>query len=118
MSSNRELFLKLQAQTTDHPMGIEIARAEGLWITDTDGNQYMDLVSGLAVTNIGHRHPEVVEAIKTQCDLYLHAMPYGEYIQAPQVKLAEKITGLLPDSLNCIYYVNSGTEANEAALKL
>ncbi len=118
MSRNRELFLKLQAQTTDQPMGIEIACAEGLWVTDTDGKKYMDLVSGLAVTNIGHRHPKVIEAIKAQCDLYLHAMPYGEYIQAPQVQLAEKITGLLPNALNCIYYVNSGTEANEAALKL
>lgn len=118
MSRNSDLFLKLQAQTTDHPMGIEIVSAEGLWVTDTDGKRYMDLVSGLAVTNIGHRHPKVVDAIKTQCDLYLHAMPYGEYVQAPQVQLAEKITELLPPSLNCIYYVNSGTEANEAALKL
>jgi len=118
MSENRELFLELQAQTTDHPMGLEIASAEGLWVTDTSGKRYMDLVSGLAVTNIGHRHPKVVEAIKNQADLYLHAMPYGEYIQAPQVELAKKMRTLLPDSLNTIYYVNSGTEANEAALKL
>jgi len=118
MSENRELFLELQAQTTDHPMGLEIASAEGLWVTDTSGKHYMDLVSGLAVTNIGHRHPKVVEAIKNQADLYLHAMPYGEYIQAPQVELAKKMRTLLPDSLNTIYYVNSGTEANEAALKL
>lgn len=116
--NNRELFYELQAQTTDHPMGLEIASAEGIWVTDTDGKQYMDLVSGLAVTNIGHRHPKVIEAIKNQCDLYLHAMPYGEYIQAPQVELALKMRSLLPDSLNTIYYVNSGTEANEAALKL
>jgi len=118
MSENRELFLELQAQTTDHPMGLEIASAEGLWVTDISGKRYMDLVSGLAVTNIGHRHPKVVEAIKDQADLYLHAMPYGEYIQAPQVELAKKMRSLLPDSLNTIYYVNSGTEANEAALKL
>jgi len=118
MSENRELFLELQAQTTDHPMGLEIASAEGLWVNDTAGKRYMDLVSGLAVTNIGHRHPKVVEAIKNQADLYLHAMPYGEYIQAPQVELAKKMRSLLPDSLNTIYYVNSGTEANEAALKL
>jgi acetylornithine/N-succinyldiaminopimelate aminotransferase len=118
MSENRELFLELQAQTTDHPMGLEIASAQGLWVTDISGKRYMDLVSGLAVTNIGHRHPKVVEAIKNQADLYLHAMPYGEYIQAPQVELAKKMRALLPDSLNTIYYVNSGTEANEAALKL
>lgn len=118
MSRNRQRFLDLQAQTTDHPMGLEIAHAEGIWVTDTDGKRYMDLVSGLAVTNIGHRHPKVVEAIKNQCDMYLHAMPYGEYIQAAQVDLAEKMRSLLPDSLNTIYYVNSGTEANEAALKL
>lgn len=118
MSKNRELFLNLQAQTTAHPMGLEIASAEGLWITDVDGKRYMDLVSGLAVTNIGHRHPKVVQAIKDQCDLYLHAMPYGEYIQAPQVDLAVKMQELLPDALNTVYFVNSGTEANEAALKL
>jgi acetylornithine/N-succinyldiaminopimelate aminotransferase len=116
--NNRQLFLELQAQTTDHPMGLEIASAEGIWVTDTDGKRYMDLVSGLAVANIGHRHPKVVEAIKKQCDLYLHAMPYGEYIQAPQVELAAKMGSLLPDSLGTIYFVNSGTEANEAALKL
>lgn len=110
--------MELQAQTTAHPMGIEIASAEGITVTDTDGKQYIDLVSGLAVTNLGHRHPKVVEAIKNQCDRYLHAMPYGEYIQAPQVELAMKMRELLPDSLHCIYYVNSGTEANEAALKL
>lgn len=118
MSENRELFLELQAQTTDHPMGLEIASAEGLWVTDVTGKRYMDLVSGLAVTNIGHRHPKVVQAIKNQADKYLHAMPYGEYIQAPQVELAKKMSSLLPDSLNTIYYVNSGTEANEASLKL
>lgn len=118
MSTNRERFFALQAQTTDHPMGLEIAHAEGIWVTDTNGKSYMDLVSGLAVTNIGHRHPAVVEAIKSQCDWYLHAMPYGEYIQAPQVELAERMCELAPAPLKNIYYVNSGTEANEAALKL
>ncbi|TVR42004.1 MAG: aspartate aminotransferase family protein [Cryomorphaceae bacterium] len=118
MSTNRERFFALQAQTTDHPMGLEIAHAEGIWVTDTNGIRYMDLVSGLAVTNIGHRHPAVIEAIKSQCDWYLHAMPYGEYIQAPQVELAERMCTLAPAPLKNIYYVNSGTEANEAALKL
>lgn len=115
---NRELFFDVQAQTTDHPMGLEIASAEGMWVTDTAGKKYMDLVSGLAVTNVGHRHPRVVEAIKTQCDQYLHAMPYGEFIQAPQVDLAVALRNHLPESLNSVYFVNSGTEANEAALKL
>ncbi len=118
MSKNRDLFLRLQAQTTPHPMGLEIASAEGIWITDVDGKRYMDLVSGLAVTNVGHRHPKVVQAIKDQCDQYLHAMPYGEFIQAPQVDLAVKMQELLPEKLDTIYFVNSGTEANEAALKL
>lgn len=118
MSKNRDLFFSLQAQTTDHPMGIEISHAEGIWVTDTEGRRYMDLVSGLAVTNIGHRHPKVIEAIRNQCDLYLHVMPYGEYVQAPQVQLAEKMCSLLQDPLDNIYFVNSGTEANEAALKL
>jgi acetylornithine/N-succinyldiaminopimelate aminotransferase len=118
MSENRALFLELQAQTTDHPMGLEIDLAEGIWMTDIEGKRYMDLVSGLAVANIGHRHPKVVEAIKNQCDKYLHVMPYGEFIQGPQVDLAKKMQTLLPESLNTVYYVNSGAEANEAALKL
>lgn len=115
---NRELFFEVQAQTTDHPMGLEIVSAEGIWVTDTSGKKFMDLVSGLAVSNVGHRHPLVVEAIKTQCDQYLHAMPYGEFIQAPQVELAVALRDHLPAPLNCVYFVNSGTEANEAALKL
>jgi len=111
-------FYEHQAQTTDSPYGIEVESAEGIYIYDTSGKRYMDLISGVAVSNIGHRHPKVVKATKRQLDKYMHVMVYGEYIQKPQAELAEKLTSLLPDSLNCLYPVNSGTEANEAALKL
>ena len=106
------------AQTSPFPLGIEIARADGCYIFDTDGKRYLDLISGIAVTNIGHRHPHVIELIKAQLDLYQHVIPFGEFSQAPQNKLADKLASLLPDQLNCSYFVNSGTEANEAALKL
>ena len=116
--NSTESFYNHQAQTTDNPYGIEVESAEGIYIYDTDGKRYMDLISGVAVSNIGHRHPKVIEAIKRQLDKYLHVMVYGEYIQKPQTELAEKLTSLLPGSLDCLYPVNSGTEANEAALKL
>jgi acetylornithine/N-succinyldiaminopimelate aminotransferase len=111
-------FYEHQAQTTDSPYGIEVESAEGIYIYDTSGKRYMDLISGVAVSNIGHCHPKVVEATKRQLDKYMHVMVYGEYIQKPQLELAEKLTSLLPNSLDCLYPVNSGTEANEAALKL
>lgn len=85
---------------------------------DKNGKRYLDLISGIAVTNIGHRHPHVIEAIKAQLDRYQHVIPFGEFPQDPQNRLADKLASLLPDSLNCSYFVNSGTEANEAALKL
>jgi len=111
-------FSEHLAQTSPFPVGIEIARADGCYIFDTDGKRYLDLVSGIAVTNIGHRHPHVIERIKAQLDLYQHVIPFGEFSQDPQNKLADKLASLLPDQLNCSYFVNSGTEANEAALKL
>src|SRR5690606_37615713 len=111
-------FLKYQAQTSPFPVSIEVSHAEGSFIYDTDGKAYADMVSGLAVTNVGHRHPKVINAIKTQLDKYLHVMPYGEFIQSPQVELAKKLNTILPDGLDVSYFVNSGTEANEAALKL
>ncbi len=79
-----------------------------------DGKRYLDLVAGLAVNNVGHRHPKVVAAIKDQCDRYLHVIPYGEFVQEPQVRFAERLTGLLPAGLDSVYFVNSGTEAIEA----
>lgn len=99
-------------------MGIEVDRAEGCYIYDKEGKKYLDLISGIAVANIGHRHPSVIEAIKAQLDRYQHVIPFGEFSQEPQNKLAEKLASLLPPQLNCSYFVNSGTEANEAALKL
>lgn len=106
------------AQTSPYPIGIEVARAEGSYIYDKAGKKYLDLVSGIAVCNIGHRHPHVIAAIKAQLDLYQHVIPFGEFSQDPQNKLADKLASLLPAQLNCSYFVNSGTEANEAALKL
>ena len=115
---NKEIFHTLQAQTTPFPIGLEISRAEGLFIYDKAGKAYYDLVSGLAVTNIGHRHPKVIEAIKKQLDIHLHVMPYGEFIQTPQLKLAKKLNEILPANLTTSYFVNSGAEAVEGALKL
>ncbi|MEN8928051.1 MAG: aspartate aminotransferase family protein [Flavobacteriales bacterium] len=116
--NDKEIFFTHQAQTTPFPIGLEIERAEGLFIYDTDGKAYYDMVSGLAVTNIGHRHPRVIEAIKKQLDTHLHVMPYGEFIQTPQTKLAQKLNSILPPNLTNSYFVNSGAEAVEGALKL
>ena len=99
-------------------MGLEIERAEGPFIYTTDGNKYVDFISGIAVSSLGHRHPKVVEAVKRQVDRHLHVMVYGEFIQEPQSQYAELLTSQLPNSLDRVYFVNSGTEANEGALKL
>lgn len=116
--NSEEIFLNKLAQTSPAPLKIEVSHARGSLIYDTNGKEYFDLISGIGVTNIGHRHPKVVEAIKSQLDKYMHVMAYGEFIQAPQNDLADKLTNLLPAQLNCAYFVNSGTEANEGALKL
>lgn len=118
MSSNRELFLKHVAQTSPTPLGLEIHHAEGSFLFGAHGEKYIDLISGISVSNIGHRHPKVVEAIKSQVDKYMHVMVYGEFIQSPQVKLAHKISSLLPENLNSVYFTNSGSEAIEGAIKL
>ncbi len=118
MDFDKDTFLHRLAQTSPHPFGIAVERAEGIYIYSPDGTRYMDMISGIAVTNIGHRHLRVVQAIKDQVDKHLHVMAYGEYIQSPSNLLARKLTSLLPPNLNCCYFVNSGTEANEAALKL
>ena len=118
MLTNRQLFLRHLGQTSSSPMMLEIEKAEGVFLYGPGGEKYLDLVSGVSVSNTGHRHPRVVEAIKTQTDLYLHLMVYGEIIQSPQVKYAEKITSLLPGNLDSCYFVNSGSEAVEGALKL
>ena len=118
MLTNRQLFQKYQAQTSDEPLMLEIERAEGIYMYDTEGKTYIDLISGVSVSNIGHRHPKVVQAVKDQADKYMHLMVYGEYVQSPQVKLSEAIVTLLPDFFESCYFVNSGSEANEGALKL
>lgn len=114
----KKSFLETLGQTNQFPYLIDVDRAEGIYIYDKSGKAYMDMIAGVAVNNIGNRHPKVVEAIKKQTDKYLHVMVYGEFIQDSNLQFAERLTSLLPDSLNCVYPVNSGTEANEAALKL
>ena len=118
MEALHRSFLDHLAQTSPHPLALDIVHAEGCLLTDRSGKQYLDLVAGLAVNNVGHRHPAVVAAIKAQCDRYLHVIPYGEFIQEPQVRFAERLTSILPPGLDSVYFVNSGTEAIEAALKL
>ena len=118
MLTNRQLFLQHLGQTSVAPMMLEIVSAEGSYMYAPDGKKYLDLISGVCVSNTGHCHPKVVEAIKKQVDLYLHLMVYGEYIQNPQVKYAERLAEILPPVLNSCYFVNSGSEAVEGALKL
>jgi acetylornithine/N-succinyldiaminopimelate aminotransferase len=118
MPTYRELFLKHLGQTSISPMLLEIEKAEGVYLYGPSGEKYMDLISGVSVSNTGHRHPKVVKAIKDQVDLYLHLMVYGEMVQSQQVKYALKLTELLPERLSSCFFVNSGSEAVEAALKL
>jgi len=118
MLSLRQLFLANNAQTTDFPLMLEFERAEGIYMYDTEGKPNLDLISGIGVSNIGHSHPEVISAIKSQLDKYMHLMVYGEYVQTPQVRFAEKLTSLLPARLQSVYFTNSGTEAIEGAMKL
>ncbi len=116
--TSQEVFLAHLAPTSPYPFLITVERAEGVYLYGSDGRQYIDMISGIAVSNVGHRHPKVVQAIKDQLEKHMHVMVYGEYIQATPTQLAATLAGLLPAPLNCSYFVNSGTEANEAALKL
>lgn len=118
MEDHLHIFREQLAGTSHEALELHIDRAEGIYLYDKQGKSYMDLISGLAVNNTGHRHPHVIKAIKAQLDKYLHIIPYGEFVQEPQTSLAKKLTSLLPGQLDSIYFVNSGTEANEAALKL
>lgn len=118
MNFSENIFLNNLAQTSPDPYLVSIERAEGIYLYSPEGKRYTDLISGIGVSNIGHRHPHVVKAIKEQVDKHLHVMVYGEFIQSSSNRLAEKLTSLLPSNLNCCYFVNSGTEANEGALKL
>ncbi|MHA4807913.1 aspartate aminotransferase family protein [Flavitalea flava] len=114
----RRLFLRHLAQTSPDPLAIEIARAEGIYLYDPSGKEYIDLIGGISVCNTGHRHPRVVQAIRDQADKYLHVLVYGELIQSPQVNYATLLAENLPASLNSIYFTNSGAEATEGAMKL
>jgi acetylornithine/succinyldiaminopimelate/putrescine aminotransferase len=116
--TEKQFFTNHLGQTNEQPFLIEVERAEGIYIFDKQGKSYMDMISGVAVNNIGHRHPEVIKAVKKQLDKHLHVMVYGEFIQDSQNELAKELIEVLPKSLDAVYAVNSGTEANEAALKL
>jgi acetylornithine aminotransferase len=114
----QEDFFKYQAQTTPHPLAMEISHAKGSYIYDTAGKRYLDFVAGVSACSLGHSHPKVVDAIKAQADNYLHVMVYGEYIQTPAVELSKLIAKYLPKPLETTYLVNSGTEAIEGSMKL
>ncbi len=118
MPTERERLLQHLAPTSDSPIGLHIERAEGVYMYDPKGKKYLDLIAGISVSNVGHRHPKVVNAIKQQADKHLHLMVYGEYVQAPQVQFADQLASVLPKSLNSVYFVNSGSEAVEGAIKL
>lgn len=118
MLTQRQLFLQRLAPTSPGPLLLEIERGEGVYLYDTNGKTYLDLIAGIGVSSLGHCHPKVTEAVKIQTDRYLHTMVYGEYVLSPQVQLADLMVQNLPASLDSVYFVNSGTEATEGAMKL
>lgn len=118
MEFSTAVFKTNLAPTSSSPYGLTIARAEGIYLYTPDGTKYRDMISGIGVSSLGHARPEILEAIHQQVDKHLHVMVYGEFVQSAPNLLAYRLSTLLPDSLNCTYLVNSGTEANEGALKL
>jgi acetylornithine/N-succinyldiaminopimelate aminotransferase len=116
--TNRQLFLQHIAQTSSAPIGIEMVSAKGIHLWDIDGKQYVDLISGFSVCNIGHSNVSVVKAVQEQAAKYMHLIVYGEFIESPQTAYAKLLTDHLPPSLNCVYFTNSGAEATEGAMKL
>lgn len=118
MLNNRQLFLLNTAQTSNSPRMIEIAKAEGVYLYGPNGEEYMDLVSGFNVSNIGHRNPKVIQAIQQQLEKYLHVTVYGEFVQAPQVEFASDLLAVLPNSFESVYFTNSGAEAVEGSMKV
>ena len=118
LRTNRQLFLQHLAQTSPAPLARDIIQADGCELWDANGKKYIDLIGGISVANVGHRHPKVIEAIKKQLDAYLHIMVYGELVQSPQVQYAKMLTDHLPATLNSVYFTNSGAEAVEGAMKL
>ena len=116
--NNRQLFLQHVAQTSPAPLALEIVKAKGTKLWDKQGKEYIDLIAGISVCNVGHRNSKVVKAIKKQADDYLHLLVYGEFIETPEVQYAKLLTDHLPASLNSVYFTNSGAEATEGAMKL
>ena len=116
--TNRQMFMRYVAQTSFAPLSAEIAKAEGVFMYTPDGKKIIDTVSGISVSNVGHCNPKVVQAVKEQAEKYMHLMVYGEMIQSPQVQLAKRLTEVLPENLNNVYFVNSGSEATDGSLKL
>ncbi|MBU6204919.1 MAG: aspartate aminotransferase family protein [Bacteroidetes bacterium] len=114
----RQQFLQYNAQTSPAPLLLEVAQAEGVYITDTSGKQYIDLISGISVCNMGHGNQAVMDAIAAQSRRYMHTMVYGEFVQTPQTAFATALVDHLPEKLNCVYFTNSGSEATEGAMKL
>lgn len=118
MLTQRQLFLQHNAQTSSTPLLLEFVKAKGIYLYDSEGKKYMDLIAGIGVSNVGHCHDEVVNAVKQQAETYMHLMVYGEFVQSPQVNFAKALADVLPETLNCTYFVNSGSEAVEGAMKL
>jgi acetylornithine/N-succinyldiaminopimelate aminotransferase len=118
MLTQRQLFLQHNAQTSPEPLMLEFVRAKGIYIYDAQNKKHTDLIAGIGVSNVGHCHPAVVKAIQEQAETYMHLMVYGEYVQTPQVNFAKALADILPESLSCTYFLNSGTEAVEGAMKL
>ena len=118
MLTQRQLFLQHNAQTSTTPLLLEFVKAKGIYLFDSEGKKYMDLIAGIGVSNVGHCHEDVVTAIKEQVETYMHLMVYGEFVQSPQVNFAKALSDVLPTPLNCTYFVNSGAEAVEGAMKL
>lgn len=118
MINNRALFLQNTAQTSDSPRLLEIERADGIYLYGPEGEKYMDLVSGFNVSNIGHRHPRVLQAIEEQLAKFMHVTVYGEFVQAPQVMFATELLAVLPESFGSVYFTNSGAEAVEGSMKI
>jgi len=118
MLTQRQLFLQHNAQTSPEPLMLEFVRAKGIYIYNAQNKKHLDLIAGIGVSNVGHCHPAVVKAIQEQAETYMHLMVYGEYVQTPQVNFAKALADILPESLSCTYFLNSGTEAVEGAMKL
>jgi len=118
MYTRRQIFLQHVAQTSPTPPALDISRAKGVYLYDQNNKKYLDLISGISVSSLGHGHPEILEATKAQIDKHMHLMVYGEYIISPQIKLAQELSDQLPEQLSTVYFTNSGTEATEGAMKL